>query len=303
MRVGVVGLGAMGARIARRLLDAGHEVTVWNRAATKAEPLVAAGARRADSPAGTAHDAEAVVVMVTGPEALAAVTEGDDGVVAALDGAVLVQMSTVGLEALRRLERLVPDGSLVDAPVLGSISEAEAGTLTVFAGGPAELVERCTPLLSVLGRVLPVGAVGAGAAAKLVANLTLVGVIGVLGESLALARALGLDGETAFEVLASTPLGAQAERRRPAFESGEYPPRFQLSLARKDADLILEAARSAGIDLRLAAAARRWLADAERAGRGPDDYSSVLDEIVSSTPQPGATGEKSAAVSADQALS
>jgi len=281
MKVGIVGLGAMGARIARRLLDAGHEVTVWNRDATKAEPLAAAGARRADTPAETGREAEAVIVMVTGPEALAAVTEGDDGVVAALDGAVLVQMSTVGLEALRRLEGLVPEGSLVDAPVLGSISEVEAGTLTVFAGGPAELVERCTPLLSALGRVLPVGPVGAGTAAKLVANLTLVGAIGVLGESLALAHGLGFDDETAFEVLAATPLGTQAERRRPAFESGDYPPRFQLSLARKDADLILEAASAAGIELRLAPAAQTWLADAERAGRGRDDYSSVLDEIVS----------------------
>ena len=280
MKVGVVGLGAMGSRIARRLLERGHEVTVWNRDASKAEPLAALGARQADSPVETAREAEVAIVMVTGPEALVDVTEGDDGVAAGLDGAVLVQMSTVGVEALRRLERAVPDGSLVDAPVLGSISEAEEGTLTVFAGGPPELVERCTPVLSVLGRVLPVGGVGAGTAAKLVANLTLVGVVGVLGESLALARALGLDNETAFDVLASTPLGVQAGRRRPAFESGDYPPRFQLSLARKDADLILEAARAAGIDLRLAEAAQSWLADAEKSGRGEHDYSSVLDRIV-----------------------
>ncbi len=280
MNVGFVGLGAMGSRMARRLLDAGHELAVWNRDASKAEPLAAAGARRADSPADAAGGAEAVVVMVTGPEALAAVTEGADGVAAGLDGAFLVQMSTVGVDALRRLGQVVPGDSLLDAPVLGSISEAEEGTLTVFAGGDPELVERSRPLLSELGRILPVGPAGAGTAAKLVANLTLVGVIGVLGESLALGRALGLDDETAFEVLAATPLGAQADRRRPAFESGDYPPRFQLSLARKDADLILEAVRAAGVDLRLADAARSWLADAERAGRGADDYSSVLDEIV-----------------------
>lgn len=281
MNVGVVGLGAMGSRMAARLLDGGHQLTVWNRDAAKAEPLVAAGGHLTASPAETARGAEAVIVMVTGPEALAAVTEGDDGVVAGLDdGAVLVQMSTVGIEALRALEQLVPDGSLLDAPVLGSISEAEEGTLTVFAGGPAELVERCTPLLSELGRVLPVGEVGAGTAAKLVANLTLVGVVGVLGESLALAGALGLDNETAFEVLAATPLAPQAERRRPAFESGDYPPRFQLSLARKDADLILESACTAEIDLRLAEAAQSWFADGETAGRGAQDYSSVLEEIT-----------------------
>jgi 3-hydroxyisobutyrate dehydrogenase/2-hydroxy-3-oxopropionate reductase len=281
MKLGVVGLGAMGSRIAARLLGAGHELAVWNRDASKAEAVVAAGARLGESPADVTRGVDVVIVMVTGPEALEAVTAGSHGVVAGLDeGAVLVQMSTVGLEGLRRLEQLVPEGSLLDAPVLGSISEVEEGTLTVFAGGPAALVERCMPVLTELGRVLHVGGVGTGTAAKLVANLTLIGVIGVLGESLALGRALGLDGATAFEVLAATPLGAQADRRRPAFESGDYPPRFQLSLARKDADLILEAARDAGIDLRLAEAAQSWLVDAEQAGRGDHDYSSVLDRIV-----------------------
>ncbi|HEY6638645.1 MAG TPA: NAD-binding protein, partial [Solirubrobacterales bacterium] len=121
-------------------------------------------------------------------------------------------------------------------------------------------------------------------AAKLVANSTLVGVVGLLGEALALGTALGLPAEAAFDVLAATPLGEQAKRRRPAFESGEYPPRFSVSLARKDADLILEAAAQNELDLRLAAAAREWLADAERSGRGPDDYSAVLAEIVGRAP-------------------
>jgi len=264
-RVAVVGLGAMGSRIARRFLDAGHELTVWNRDAAKAEPLVAAGASAAQTPAEAARQAEAVVTMVADPEALAAVTEGPDGVAAGLvRGSVLVQMSTVGPRSLERLAAVVPEPSLLDAPVLGSIGEVEAGSLRVFAGGQAELVERWTPLLETLGTVLRVGPVGAGTAAKLVANSTLVGVVGLLGEALALGTALGLP----------------AERRRPAFESGEYPPRFSVSLARKDADLILEAAAQNELDLRLAAAAREWLADAERSGRGVDDYSAVLAEIV-----------------------
>ena len=174
----------------------------------------------------------------------------------------------------------MPEASLLDAPVLGSIGEVEAGTLRIFVGGPAELVERWTPLLETLGTVLRVGPVGAGTAAKLVANSTLVGVVGLLGEALALGTALGLPAEVAFDVLDATPLGEQAKRRRPAFESGEYPPRFSVSLARKDADLILEAAAQNELDLRLAAAAREWLADAERSGRGADDYSAVLAEIV-----------------------
>jgi 3-hydroxyisobutyrate dehydrogenase-like beta-hydroxyacid dehydrogenase len=285
-RVAVVGLGAMGSRIARRFLDAGHELTVWNRDAAKAEPLVAAGASAAQTPAEAARQAEAVVTMVADPEALAAVTEGPEGVAAGLvRGSVLVQMSTVGPRSLERLAAIVPEPSLLDAPVLGSIGEVEAGSLRVFAGGQAELVERWTPLLETLGTVLRVGPVGAGTAAKLVANSTLVGVVGLLGEALALGTALGLPAEVAFDVLEATPLGEQAKRRRPAFESGEYPPRFSLSLAHKDADLILDAAAQRELDLRLATAAREWLADAERSGRGADDYSAVLAEIVSRAPR------------------
>jgi 3-hydroxyisobutyrate dehydrogenase-like beta-hydroxyacid dehydrogenase len=285
-RVAVVGLGAMGSRIARRFLEAGHELTVWNRDAAKAEPLVAAGASAAQTPAEAARQAEAVVTMVADPEALAAVTEGPDGAAAGLlRGSVLVQMSTVGPRSLERLAAVVPEPSLLDAPVLGSIGEVEAGSLRIFAGGQAELVERSTPLLETLGTVLRVGPVGAGTAAKLVANSTLVGVAGLLGEALALGTALGLPAEVAFDVLEATPLGEQAKRRRPAFESGEYPPRFSLSLARKDADLILDAAAQRELDLRLATAAREWLADAERSGRGADDYSAVLAEIVSRAPR------------------
>jgi 3-hydroxyisobutyrate dehydrogenase-like beta-hydroxyacid dehydrogenase len=279
--VGFIGLGAMGSRMARRLVDAGHQLTVWNRTAERAEPLAGAGAAVAATPAEAARTAEVVVIMVRDPDALEAVTERSEGVVSGLsEGATVIQMSTVGPPAVERLAQLLPAGSLLDAPVLGSISEAEGGTLNIFAGGPEALVERWTPLLSVLGTVIPVGPLGAGTASKLVANTTLVGLIGVLGETLALAAGLGLSRETAFEVLATTALAAQAERRRTAFESGEYPPRFPLSLARKDADLILGAAGAARIDVRLGAAARAWLADAEARGRGGDDYSAVLEEIV-----------------------
>jgi 3-hydroxyisobutyrate dehydrogenase-like beta-hydroxyacid dehydrogenase len=279
--VGFVGLGAMGSRMARRLLEAGHDLTVWNRDASKAKPLVEAGATAAQSPADAARGVEVVVIMVRDHEALAAVTEGPDGVVGGLsEGASVIQMSTVGPAAIGRLAGLLPAESLLDAPVLGSISEVEGGTLSVFASGPEALLEHWTPLLSVLGRVLCVGPLGAGTVAKLVANSTLVGIIGVLGEALALAEGLGLPRDTAFDVLATTALAAQAERRRVAFESGEYPRRFPLSLARKDADLILEAAPAAGIDVRLVAAARTWLADAEASGRGEDDYSAVLAQIV-----------------------
>ncbi|HEU4451026.1 MAG TPA: NAD(P)-dependent oxidoreductase [Gaiellaceae bacterium] len=283
--VAVVGLGAMGSRIARRVLAAGHEVLVWNRTPAKAEELVAEGARTAASPADAASRSDAVITMVTGPAALRTVTEGPEGVAAgAGEATAVIEMSTVGPAALARLADALPPGAgLLDAPVLGSVSEAEAGSLTIFVGGPDGLVERWTPLLLALGSPLHVGPLGAGAAAKLVANTTLFGTLGVLGEALALAEGLGLAREAAFEVLAATPLAAQAERRRPALEAGEFPRRFSLALARKDADLIAEAAAGAGIDLRLVAAAASWLRDADEAGWGNRDYSAVLARILDRT--------------------
>jgi 3-hydroxyisobutyrate dehydrogenase-like beta-hydroxyacid dehydrogenase len=279
--VGVVGLGAMGSRVARRLADAGHELVVWNRDQSKAEPLVAAGAVAAMSPAEVARRVEAMVTMVADAPALAAVTEGPDGVAAGVgEGTTVIQMSTVGPESISRLASLLPDNALLDSPVLGSLSEVEAGTLNVFLGGPPEQVETWTPLLSTLGTVLHAGPIGAGTAAKLVANTTLVGVIGILGEALALAEGLGLSRDVAFEVLGKTALADQAERRRPAIESGEYPPRFALYLARKDADLIVEAAERSGIELRVTEGGRDWLAEAEEAGLGGADYSAVLARIL-----------------------
>jgi len=284
--VAVVGLGAMGSRIARRLLEAGHDLVAWNRTAEKAQPLVEAGAVAAATPAEAAARAEVVLTMVADSAALRDVTEGEDGVAAGVgEGATVIEMSTVGPDAVRRLGSVLGErAGLLDAPVLGSRSEAEEGTLKVFVGGPPELVARWTPLLSVLGSPLHVGPLGSGAAAKLVANTTLVGTIGVLGEALALAEGLGLPREKAFEVLAATPLAAQAERRRESIESGEYPPRFALYLARKDAELVVAAARKAGVDLRLTEAARAWLAGAEEAGLGDRDYSAVLARILGQHP-------------------
>lgn len=273
MRVGVVGLGAMGSRIAGRLLASGYDVVVWNRTAEKAKPLVERGAIQAVSPADAAAKAEALIIVVADPQALESVAHG-------LAGTTVIQMSTVGPAALERLVAILPEGTdVLDAPVLGSLAEAESGTLKIYVGGPEPLVERWLPLLSVLGQPLHVGPLGSGSAAKLVANTTLVGLLGVLGEALALGRGIGLGRGTVFDVLATTALEQQAERRRPAVEADDYPTRFALSLARKDADLILEAAAASGVELRLVPAARAWLADAEGAGRGGDDYSAVLAEI------------------------
>jgi 3-hydroxyisobutyrate dehydrogenase-like beta-hydroxyacid dehydrogenase len=277
----VIGLGAMGSRMAERLL-AGYDVVVWNRTEAKARPLVEAGARAATSPAAAAAQADVVITMVSDPTGLRNVTEGPGGVLSGLGpGSTLIEMSTVGPAAITRLASLLPPGAgLLDAPVLGSIAEAGAGTLRIFVGGPPTSVDHCRPVLSRLGTPVHVGRLGSGAAAKLVANASLFGVLGLLGEALALAEGLGLPRDTAFEVLSTTPLAEQALRRRTAIESGDYSSRFALSLARKDADLVVDAARGAQVDLRLGAAVRTWLADADDAGLGGLDYTAVLGHII-----------------------
>jgi len=273
MTIAVVGLGAMRSRIAARLLETGHEIVVWNRTEEKAKPLIDDGAILAESPADAAARADATITMLTDPGALESVLAD-----VPRDSTTLIQMSTVGPDVVTRLR--FP--RLLDAPVLGSLAEVESGKLTIFVGGEDALIQEWTPLLSQLGRVVNVGGIGAASAAKLVANATLVGAISLLGESVALGEGLDLPRGVVFDVLSATPLAQQAERRRRALESGEYPPRFALSLARKDADLIVEAAEHTGVDVRLLSQARRWLVDAESAGHGADDYAAVLTEIVNS---------------------
>ena len=237
----------------------------------------------AASPADAARAADVVFTMVTDPGALRAVIGGEDGVAAGIrPGAAVIDSSTVGPAEVARLPASLPPGTgVLDAPVLGSIGEAESGTLTIFVGASAALAERWTPVLEALGTPRHVGELGAGAAAKLVANSTLFGTLAVLGEAVALGEGLGLSRAALLEVLAVTPVGAQLERRRALLESDDDPEtRFALALARKDAGLVTAAAGEAGRELRVAAAAERWLADAVQGGHGDDDYSVVLRTIV-----------------------
>jgi HAD superfamily hydrolase (TIGR01450 family) len=142
------------------------------------------------------------------------------------------------------------------------------------------VVERARSLLEQLGTVVHTGPLGNGAAAKLVANAALFGSVALLGETLALGRGLRLSDDVVYQVLAATPLAAQAERRRPAISAGDYPSRFSLALAHKDAELIRAAANGAGPELRLLEATRLWIADAEASGLAERDYTAILAQIL-----------------------
>lgn len=278
MKIAFCGLGHMGAPMAGRLVDAGHDVVVWNRTASRAEPVVARGARRAATPAEAATGADAAVTMVTDAAALREVVFGRDGLAYGFgEGATLIDMSTVGPDAACDVAAHLPRRvDMLDAPVLGSTPQATDGTLKVFVGGEPERFERWRGLLEVFGTPRLVGPLGSGAAMKLVANSTLGALMCGLAEALALADALGLEERAVLDILAESPIGATVKSKRTRIENGAYPRNFGLALAAKDLRLVTEAADDAGLELRLAPAARSWLETAEAAGLGDLDYSAVI---------------------------
>jgi 3-hydroxyisobutyrate dehydrogenase len=277
-KIGFLGLGLMGTPMARRLLGAGHDVAVWNRTPEKAEALTADGAEVAATPAEAAAGREAVITMVRDRDALEAVLFGDDGVATELQpGSLLIDMSTVGRDAeLAFAERLRDGVDVVDAPVVGSTPRAEKGELTILAGGSEQAYGRARPLLEVLGKPARVGELGAGSAMKLVLNSTLGAVLLGIGEALAVGDSLGLDRGAVLDALENGYLGGMVKMKRGVIESGEYSPQFKLSLAAKDLRLVEEAVDR---PLRGVTVAREAFDEAERAGRGDEDYSALIDHL------------------------
>ncbi|HET7722585.1 MAG TPA: NAD(P)-dependent oxidoreductase, partial [Acidimicrobiales bacterium] len=194
--------------------------------------------------------------------------------------ATLIEMSTIGPDAVRSLAARLPEGvDVLDAPVLGSIPQATEGTLKIFVGGGAEVFEAQRLVLEAMGTPRHLGPLGAGAAMKLVANSTLGALMTGLAEALALADGLGLEESDVLDILSESPIGVTTKGKRPLIESGVYPPNFTLALAAKDLRLVMEAAEAAGVELRVAAAARSWLERADEHGLGDLDYSAVIADV------------------------
>src|SRR2546429_506086 len=231
-RIAFIGLGIMGSPMAKRLLAAGYPVTVWNRTASRAESLQAEGADVAASPAEAVREADVVITMLADPTA---VREVIDGIARHLrPGTTLIEASTIGPQALEEVAALLPGSvALIDAPVMGSADRAASGQLVVLAGGNLTKVR---PILEVFGTVTECGAVGHGAALKVVLINAVIAGVTVVGEAMALADALGLPEELVTGALANGPLAGIAGR---AFAQGaNYP----LRLAAKDVTLATAAA-------------------------------------------------------------
>jgi 3-hydroxyisobutyrate dehydrogenase-like beta-hydroxyacid dehydrogenase len=248
MKLGFIGLGAMGAPMATNLLEAGHELAVWNRSPERAGPLVEAGARRADSPADAASDTRATVLMITNAEAVQEVLLGDKGVVQGLSaGAAVINMGTIGAVATTRIAKTLGELGyrMLDAPVSGSTPVAAAGELAIMVGGDEETFEEFELVLAAMGeKISLMGEVGSGSRMKLINNLILGANMAALSEGLALGEAAGLPVEKQLEViLAGGAASGVAQRRSGNLISGSYEPQFKLSHELKDLYYALELGR------------------------------------------------------------
>jgi 3-hydroxyisobutyrate dehydrogenase-like beta-hydroxyacid dehydrogenase len=290
-KLAVCGLGLLGGPIATRLVDAGHDVTVWNRTPEKTKPLVERGASRASTPAVAADGADVAITILSTSEAVEEVVFGAGGLAEGLPpGSLLVDMSTIGPDAVSRMATKLPDGiEMVDSPVLGSVPQATDGTLKVFVGGSDEAYARVEPLLRTLGAPRHIGPLGSGAAMKLVVNSTLGPLVGAFGEAMKLGDALGLDQSAVLDVLAESSIGVTVKGKRERVVSGVYEPSFTLAMALKDSGLVLDAAERRAADLPLAETVRRLLAAAEQDGLGDLDYSALVAHIRG-TPASGSPG-------------
>lgn len=274
--VAVLGTGIMGGPMARNIAAAGHDVRVWNRTRDKAEALADA-AVVASSPAEAVDGADVVVTSLADG---AVVDEVMRLAAPSLRrGAVWLQMSTVGVAWTANLKRLADefDVALFDAPVLGTRKPAEEGGLTVLAAGPPELRADAQPIFDAVGaRTIWLDRTGDASRLKLVTNAWITSMTVVLAESIALAEGLGIAPQRFLDAIAGGAVGAPyAQIKGPSMANDDYPTSFPVRLARKDAQLVLDAADEVGLDLQVAAATAQRFAEADDAGHGEADMAAV----------------------------
>jgi 3-hydroxyisobutyrate dehydrogenase len=282
MRVAFLGLGRMGVAMARHVVDAGHELHVWNRTPGRADELVAAGAVESKTVADAVGDAEVVVLMLFGPDSVREVLP--DVLAAAPAGVLVIDSTTIGPDAAHEFDAACAarGARYVDAPVAGSVGPATAGTLGVLAGAREEDWADVEPLLQLWGdpaRVRRIGAVGAGSALKLVVNQGIGVLAAGLGEALKLGAELGLDRELVLDVLGQAAYGWTLNQKRPMLDDADYSgTQFSVDLLTKDLALAVDAARDARLEVTAAAlaAGRSTIA----AGHGGEDYAAIIGHLA-----------------------
>jgi 2-hydroxy-3-oxopropionate reductase len=271
----------MGRPMGMNLLKAGHALTVWNRTASRAEELVAAGARLAKCPLEVAAASDFLLTMVSDPPALEEVLWGPAGAIAALRrGAIYIDSSTISPALARKIAAACAErgARFLDAPVTGGDWGAKKGELLFMVGGDAGTLKEAEPVLAVMGKkIFHLGPHGAGQTIKLAMNLILALEVDALAEALALITRAGLAGEKLVEVLQSSMARSGVlDIKAPNLLKGEYVPSFPLRLMHKDLGLALDLANQLGVALPATAAARETYSAVKGAAREDLDYSAVM---------------------------
>ncbi|HXV34349.1 MAG TPA: NAD(P)-dependent oxidoreductase [Gaiellaceae bacterium] len=283
--VGFVGLGVMGGGVTRRLLAAGHDVSGYNRSREKAAPLVELGLDLKDTPREVAEASDVVFSMVTNASALAAVTEGPDGILAGLGpGMVYVDMTTGTPEASRALaERVAELGAqMLDAPVSGSVSTLEEGRLSIMVGGDDDAFAVVEPILLDVGRkVIHIGSNGQALLMKIAINLSLHVQMVAFCEGLLLAEKDGIDKEVAVEAFMESVVASPMLKYRGPFVL-EMPdePWFNVNMMQKDMDLALEAGRRLDVPMPTTAVSNELLTAARGMGYVEQDFAVVYEVMA-----------------------
>jgi 3-hydroxyisobutyrate dehydrogenase len=286
MRISFLGLGVMGAPMARHLGKAGHDVTVYNRTAAKAAAWVTAhGGRSAATPAEAAAGAEVVIACVGADNDLRAVTLGPDGAFAAMaPGTLFIDHTTVSAAIARELAEAGAARQLhvLDAPVSGGQAGAENGALTIMCGGTPHAFAAAEPVMAAYAkRIGHMGPAGSGQLTKMVNQLCIAGVLQGLAEGLAFGKAAGLDLGQVVEVISKGAAQSwQMDNRAPTMARGEFDFGFAVDWMRKDLGLTLDEARNLGVSLPVAALVDQFYADVQAVGGGRQDTSSLIRRLV-----------------------
>lgn len=284
MQVGFIGLGTMGAHMAHNLLKAGFSVRVHNRTRGREEPLAAAGAERADTPAAAAKGADVVITIVSDTPDVEAVLFGPDGVAAGAEpGCVVVDMSTISPDGAKAFAARLAEGGvrLVDAPVSGGSEGAEKGTLTIMAGGDEADIATARPVLEAMGsKITHVGPLGAGQAAKAVNQVIVGGFYLAVAEGLVLGMKSGLEMDRVLEAIGAGSCRSWVlENRAANMVDDSYPLGFKLALHLKDERIALDAAASVGAELPMTALLAQIEEGLVDQGHGDEDVSAVAREL------------------------
>ena len=283
--LGFVGLGVMGSRIAKRLLDAGHNLTGFNRTKSKAQWLLEAGMKWSDTPRAVAQESDVTFTMVTNTQALQAVFAGSDGLLAGLGpGKIYVDMSTVSPSASREFAAQVAarGAQMLDSPVSGSVSTLEEGKLSIMVGGDRNAFEKVNPILLDIGpKVTHVGGNGLAVSMKIATNLSLAVQMLAFSEGVLLAEKSGIPRETAVEVLLNSVIASPMVKYRGPFVLN-LPEEawFDVNMMQKDMNLALEMGRQLDVPLPTTAVTNEFLTAARAMGLTKEDFAVVFEVLA-----------------------